>query len=99
MDAQRRLPTGATPNGTKVARLFGVEAFRVKAAIKTPCGRAPGYRSNSTGTLYGIGEGGYSYSSSVNGSKGMYLGWDATWLLSNNANNRGHGLQLRCLSE
>ncbi len=60
---------------------------------------APGYRSNSTGTLYGIGEGGYSYSSSVNGSKGMYLEWDATWLLPNNANSRGHGLQLRCLSE
>ncbi|WP_294599775.1 hypothetical protein [uncultured Rikenella sp.] len=46
-----------------------------------------------------VGNYGFSYSSSVSGSNGMYLNFYVTGLDPHSAYLRGHGLQLRCLSE
>ncbi|WP_294600945.1 hypothetical protein [uncultured Rikenella sp.] len=46
-----------------------------------------------------IGHYGFCYSSSVSGSGGVYLGFYVTSLNPSDASSRGHGLQLRCLSE
>ncbi len=59
---------------------------------------APGYRHRDTGALNNVGNNGYSWSSAVSGTNGMNLNFNATWLNPSNANNRGYGLQLRCLS-
>ncbi len=76
------------------------EAFRVEAASKTPCGRAPGYRSNgNAGTLGGVGNYGYNWTSMVNGTNGMNLSFHVTWLNPGGAYYRSYGYLLRCLSE
>ncbi|WP_300727912.1 hypothetical protein [uncultured Rikenella sp.] len=46
-----------------------------------------------------VGNGGYSWASTVSGSNGMNLNFGVTWLNPSSAHNRGHGFQLRCLSE
>ena len=77
--------------------------IRVEAANKTPGGRAPGFRdagdNRRLGALCSVGHSGHSYSSSVNGTVGVFLDFYAHSLNPSNAHNRGHGLQLRCLSE
>ncbi len=60
---------------------------------------APGYRHHVDGALYGIGSGGYSWASAVNGSDGLHLGFYMTWLIPSGAYYRVYGFQLRCLSE
>ncbi|WP_304709320.1 hypothetical protein [uncultured Rikenella sp.] len=47
----------------------------------------------------GVGNDGYSSSSSVNGTNGLYLGFFTQNLYSSRAYSCAHGLQLRCLSE
>ncbi|WP_304708326.1 hypothetical protein [uncultured Rikenella sp.] len=49
--------------------------------------------------MTGIGNVGYSWSSSVNGTNGMYLSFYTTWLNPSLAHNRSYSFQLRCLSE
>ncbi|WP_300851238.1 hypothetical protein [uncultured Rikenella sp.] len=51
------------------------------------------------GALAGVGGGGYSWSSSFSGTCGVFLSFYAQSLYSSNPSNRGHGFQLRCLSE
>ncbi len=46
-----------------------------------------------------VGYDGYSWSSAVSGSHGVYLGFNVTLLYLGYANSRGFGIQLRCLSE
>ena len=57
----------------------------------------PGYRHPYTGVLTNVGERGYSWSSTVSGTDGLYLSMNATWVNPSNANNRAHGFQVRCL--
>ncbi|WP_294601076.1 hypothetical protein [uncultured Rikenella sp.] len=64
-----------------------------------PTNPAPGYRGASEGALWYIGSSGYSWSSSVNGTNGVYLNSYTAGLNSSETNNRGYGFQLRCLSE
>ncbi len=60
---------------------------------------APGFRSNASGALSSVGTDGFSYSSSVSGSNGVYLAFTVAYLNPSNADSRAYGLQLRCLSE
>ena len=63
---------------------------------------APGFRDAGNfgrlGDLVYVGHHGFSYSSSVSGSNGVYLGFDVTWLGPSSASSRAYGFQLRCLS-
>ncbi len=59
---------------------------------------APGYRERANGGLSNVGNNGFSYSSSVSGSNGVYLNFHVTNFNPSNANSRAYGLQLRCLS-
>ncbi len=64
---------------------------------------APGYRGIGEGALWRVGNRGYIWSStsydSGDHSRGMDLGFYATWLGSGAADDRAYGFQLRCLSE
>ncbi|MCC8062675.1 MAG: hypothetical protein LIO68_05465 [Rikenellaceae bacterium] len=60
-------------------------------------GRVPGYRWYPDGALGGVGHNGYSWSSAVSGTNGVFLDFNSSWLNPSNANNRAHGLQVRCL--
>ncbi len=60
---------------------------------------APGFRANGNGALSYVGNAGYNWSSAVSSTDGMNLNFRVIWLYSIYANNRGYGLQLRCLSE
>ncbi|WP_297831518.1 hypothetical protein [uncultured Rikenella sp.] len=64
-----------------------------------PSGTAPGFRSNSSGTLYVVGQNGFSYSSSTSNIGGLDLGFSSNYLGPGFSDNRGYGFQLRCLSE
>lgn len=58
-----------------------------------------GYRHRDTGVLTSVGERGYSWSSSVSGTNGLYLHFYATYLNPSSTTNRASGLQVRCLQE
>ncbi len=64
---------------------------------------APGYRHRDTGAQNGIGNYGFSWSSTSYDSgdhyRGMDLDFNATGLNPNYAAYRAYGNQLRCLSE
>ncbi|WP_300646449.1 hypothetical protein [uncultured Rikenella sp.] len=45
-----------------------------------------------------VGDYGYSWSSAVSGTYGVFLLFGTQALLPSNVYYRGHGLQLRCLS-
>ncbi|WP_297830103.1 hypothetical protein [uncultured Rikenella sp.] len=60
---------------------------------------APGYRRRDTGALSTVGGNGYSWSSAVGGTNGMYLFFSVTYLNPSSATSRAYGYQLRCLSE
>ncbi|WP_294600056.1 hypothetical protein [uncultured Rikenella sp.] len=62
-------------------------------------GTAPGFRERANGGLVGVGESGYSWSSTVSGTLGMNLGLSVAWLSPCGANGCAYGFQLRCLSE
>ncbi|WP_297623436.1 hypothetical protein [uncultured Rikenella sp.] len=68
-----------------------------------PCGRAPGFRdSGSNGRLGApgnIGREGNSWSSAINNTNAIYFLFDMQRLHYSRTDNRGHGFQLRCLSE
>ncbi|WP_294594375.1 hypothetical protein [uncultured Rikenella sp.] len=42
---------------------------------------------------------GFSWSAATNGIRGMDLSFDPQGLYANGSDGRGHGFQLRCLSE
>ncbi|WP_297623491.1 hypothetical protein [uncultured Rikenella sp.] len=46
-----------------------------------------------------VGGGSASWSASVSDTNGINLGFGVTWLILNDANARGFGFPLRCLSE
>ena len=62
---------------------------------------APGYRdfgrAGYEGVVREIGNNGFSWSSTVSGTNAFYLNFNSTNLNPSNANNRGHGFQVRCL--
>ncbi|WP_297832482.1 hypothetical protein [uncultured Rikenella sp.] len=60
---------------------------------------APGYRDDSSGVLDDIGNGGYSWGSTVSDIYGQFLWFYTRTLNPSRAHYRGHGFQLRCLSE
>ena len=64
-------------------------------------GPAPGYRDFGRAGYEGVaretGNNGFSWSSTVSGTNGYYLNFNPTNLNPSNANNRGHGFQVRCL--
>ncbi|WP_297831059.1 hypothetical protein [uncultured Rikenella sp.] len=64
-----------------------------------PSGTAPGFRYYATGELGGVGNNGYSWSSTVRGNGGMDLNFLSQYISLNAANGFAHGFQLRCLSE
>ncbi len=70
-------------------------AFECRAA-STP---APGFRAYQYGTLYSIGDYGYSWSSLVSEGNAYHLGFGADWLLPQGNLSRAYGFQLRCLQE
>ncbi len=61
--------------------------------------RAPGYRERGHGGLSHVGSYGFSCSSSVSTTNGMYLDFRVTGLYPNLAGGRAYSFQLRCLSE
>ncbi|WP_297831208.1 hypothetical protein [uncultured Rikenella sp.] len=60
---------------------------------------APGHRHAYSGEPVSVGGNGYSWSSTVSGTGGMYLGFSVTELSPSSTAGRASGLQLRCLSE
>ncbi len=62
-------------------------------------GAAPGYRHRDYGTLYAVGNSGYSWSSSIAGTNAHNLGFYYSWLNPQDSSGRANGLQLRCLQE
>ncbi|WP_300681759.1 hypothetical protein, partial [uncultured Rikenella sp.] len=64
---------------------------------------APGFRDAGNygrlGDLMSVGVGGYSWSSAVSGTNGVFLDFGTQTLYPSGVNHRGHGVQLRCLSE
>ncbi|WP_299457475.1 hypothetical protein [uncultured Rikenella sp.] len=62
---------------------------------------APGSRGRGEGALWSVGNGGYSWSCTpVTGDVTVrYLDFYTQNLYPSGAHNRGHGFQLRCLSE
>ncbi|WP_300856967.1 hypothetical protein [uncultured Rikenella sp.] len=84
---------------TIVATVFRCVASRNKRKTHP----APGFRYYTSGEPGGVGTYGYSWSSSSDNSgdhyRGMYLIFSVATLNPSNASFRGHGLQLRCLSE
>ena len=60
---------------------------------------APGRRNSYSGAPVSVGHDGFSYSSSVSGNSGVYLGFYVTGLVPSSSNGRAYGFQLRCLSE
>ncbi|WP_300829057.1 hypothetical protein [uncultured Rikenella sp.] len=46
-----------------------------------------------------VGNHGFSWSSTVSGTNGMYLNFFVTWLGPSSAYYRAYGFQLRCLSD
>ncbi|WP_300730610.1 hypothetical protein [uncultured Rikenella sp.] len=64
---------------------------------------APGYRDygpqNFEGLTRSVCNSGYSWSSATSSIQGLDLGFYAQGFNSGNADYRGRGLQLRCLSE
>ncbi len=58
-----------------------------------------GFRHRDTGVPGGVGNGGFSWSSTVSGTHGVFLDFYSTWLNPSNAYYRAHGLQVRCLQE
>ncbi len=60
---------------------------------------APGYRSSTSGALSDVGYSGYSWSSAVSGTTGVFLGFGAQSLNPSSVGRRAYSRQLRCLSE
>ena len=60
---------------------------------------APGFRDSNSGVLGGVGNGGFSYSSSVSGIGGLNSNSYSQYLNTGHSDYRASGLQLRCLSE
>ncbi|WP_297831855.1 hypothetical protein [uncultured Rikenella sp.] len=46
-----------------------------------------------------VGRYGYSWSSAVSGTRGVFLNFNTQLLHPSNGGHRAHGFQLRCLSE
>jgi hypothetical protein len=81
-----------------------LDVFVGHPAKKTPAfecraAPAPGFRAYQYGTLYSIGDYGYSWSSLVSEGNAYHLGFGADWLLPQGNLNRAYGFQLRCLQE
>ncbi|WP_300601837.1 hypothetical protein [uncultured Rikenella sp.] len=51
------------------------------------------------GTPASVSGNGYSWASTVSDTDGMHLSFSMAWLDPSHVSHRGHGLQLRCLSE
>ncbi|WP_304708033.1 hypothetical protein [uncultured Rikenella sp.] len=64
-----------------------------------PNGTAPGYRYARSGQPTNVGSRGYSWSTAIGWTHGMFLYFDTMILGPSGLDSRGHGLQLRCLSE
>ncbi|WP_300729143.1 hypothetical protein [uncultured Rikenella sp.] len=68
-----------------------------------PSGTAPGHRGSGEGALWGVGIGGYNWSSTSYDSgdryRGVLLHYYATYLNPSDVYLRAYGFQLRCLSE
>ncbi len=62
-------------------------------------GPAPGFRAYQYGTLYSIGDYGYSWASSITDSNAHYLYFTPTGLNPQDYYYRALGLPLRCLQE
>ena len=60
---------------------------------------AGGYKENNQGEPEYVGHGGYSWSSSVSGTNGVYLYFSYAGLYPSSASNRAYGFQVRCLQE
>ncbi len=72
--------------------LFGQDKVSINSS-------APGYRHRDTGALSAGGLDGYSWSSAVSGTVGVFLHFYTQYLNPSNAGLRAYGFQLRCLSE
>ena len=88
-------PAHGTENEAETGRLPGVDT----AIFRVPSGTAPGHRGYGSGSVWVVGNGGYSWTLTVSDIYGVYLYFDATGLGSNYPVHRASGLQLRCLSE
>lgn len=67
--------------------------------LSLPNHPAPGYRERASGALGGVGNYGYSWSSTVSGTYGMYLWFYSAGLYPSNTGGRACGFQVRCLQE
>ncbi|WP_304708818.1 hypothetical protein [uncultured Rikenella sp.] len=81
-------------------RLPGVDT----ALFRVPSGTAPGYRDAGYNRILGLlgstGNNGFSWSSAVTKEiSGLALSFHSQLFYSSHSDFRGHGLQLRCLSE
>ena len=88
-----------------LSQRFVLPRFRFSVAL--PLGRngtpAPGFRDAGNhgrlGAPVGSGNYGYNWSSSFSGTSGVFLNFGTQHLYTSFSDYRGHGHQLRCLSE
>ncbi len=60
---------------------------------------APGFRAFDEGALWHVGNRGFVWSSAASSIYGLDLSFSSQYLYPSSVDYRGHGLQLRCLSE
>ncbi|WP_300730511.1 hypothetical protein [uncultured Rikenella sp.] len=83
----------------RLANYFRQPRFLFTRAPYLAPNPAPGYRNRDTGAPNGVGDRGYSWSSTASNTYGMSLSLHVTWLHPYGAYGRSYGYQLRCLSE
>ncbi len=91
--------TPATKYYATNGRYYEPSSGAVRAWYPAPGYRDAGSRTGGEGDLWYVGYNGYSWSSSVSGSNGVYLYFNATGLNPSNASHRAYGFQVRCLQE
>ncbi len=70
-----------------------------QARLECPAAPAPGSRTDGSGMLWSVGNGGYSWSSTESGTHARYLGFGTGGVNPQASTHRAYGLQLRCLQE
>ena len=73
--------------------------FLRRKSNKTPGGPAPGYRHAFYGTLWNVGDIGYSWMCALAGDFSRFLDFNYVGINPNSHSYRANGLQLRCLQK
>ena len=90
-----------TASGTPATKYYATNGryYEPSSGVVRAWYPAPGCRNGTTGVPGGVGSYGYSWSSAVSGTGGVFLDFYSTWLNPSSADGRAYGFQVRCLQE